>query len=69
MTETTSCQKHNADFTNVKTHLSFILPICLLPVLLLSCGRITGDYTVMKGAFRQSVTETGELQAIKASTL
>jgi HlyD family secretion protein len=41
--------------------------LCLLS---LSCNRNqAGKYTVMKGPFRQSVIETGELQAVNASFL
>ena len=40
----------------------------LLINLLISCGiGKPGDYTVMKGSFRQSIIEGGELQAINAS--
>jgi multidrug efflux pump subunit AcrA (membrane-fusion protein) len=50
--------------------LPFLMPIacCLLP-LLLSCSSNSGEYTVMKGSFRRSVIEGGELQAIKASNI
>lgn len=35
-----------------------------------SCGKSgTGEYSVMKGPFRQSFTETGELEAVKAAAL
>lgn len=44
-----------------------IAGLSLLPV---SCGRREGSgYSVMKGPFRQSVIETGELQAVNASFL
>ncbi len=33
---------------------------------LVSCGRNADDYTVMKGPFRQSFTETGNLEAISS---
>jgi HlyD family secretion protein len=49
------------------------LPYLLIPILLLlsiSCNRNDGTgYSVMKGPFRQSVIETGELQAVNASYL
>ncbi|MFO7575343.1 MAG: efflux RND transporter periplasmic adaptor subunit [Bacteroidales bacterium] len=39
-------------------------------LLILSCSRAdTGEYSVMKGVFRQSVMETGELQAVSAYSL
>lgn len=49
-----------------------IIKTCLVPILVLllqvSCARSgTSRYTVMKGPFRQSVIETGELQALNAS--
>jgi len=44
-----------------------IMVLFLLPV---SCNKKQGTgYTVLKGPFRQSVIETGELQAVKSSTL
>jgi HlyD family secretion protein len=59
-------QKHNTGFSKVNMGLT-----CLsLVTLLLSCGsNKSGDYTVMKGSFRQSVIEGGELQAINASNI
>lgn len=58
--------KKNPGFNKVNMGLT-----CLLIVtLLLSCSNSTsGDYTVMKGSFRQSVIEGSELQAIKASNI
>jgi HlyD family secretion protein len=45
----------------------FLLILFIIPV---SCNRNQGDkYSVMKGHFRQSVIETGELQAVNASFL
>ena len=63
---TENFHKPNPGFKTVKPGL-----ICLLSmVLLLSCSRSkSGDYTVMKGSFRQSVVESGELEAIKASNI
>lgn len=46
------------------------IPVLLLLIVFLSvsCNRSkTGDYTVMTGSFRQSVIESGELEAIEAS--
>ena len=52
---------------------NFLRPFILLPVVILlpaSCKRDSGsEYSVMKGPFRQSVIETGELQAVNASFL
>ena len=49
--------------TMVLIYMSFI-------ILSISCGHgKSEDFTVMKGSFRQSVTETGELEAIKASNI
>ena len=49
------------------------MPYLLITVLLLlpvSCNKKQGSgYSVLKGPFRQSVIETGELQAVNASTL
>ncbi len=54
--------KRNTQFTKLRMSL-----LCLLIIsLLTSCGIKQGDYTVMKGSFRQSVIEGGELQAINA---
>jgi HlyD family secretion protein len=60
-------------FLNKKVLRSCHLTYLLIPVLCgfqISCNRShdTG-YSVMKGQFRQSVIETGELQAVKASYL
>ena len=46
----------------------------LIPFILLfaglSCGRTSEDvYTVMKGSFRQSITETGELEAVSSAVI
>jgi len=46
------------------------LLVIVLLFLTVSCNRNPDSkYSVMKGAFRQSVTETGELQAVNASFL
>ncbi len=43
---------------------------CLIICLLLnSCKRTSGDYTIMSGPFRQTVIEAGELDAINASVI
>jgi HlyD family secretion protein len=47
------------DFSNI-----FLLLFC---ICLASCGKYKAGPTVMKGEFRQTVTEAGELEAIKAS--
>lgn len=42
----------------------------LLLILFVSCGKDgSGEYTVKKGQFKQSFTETGELEAISAAAL
>lgn len=52
------------------TNPVLILLSVLLPLGVLSCSRSTASrYTVMKGHFIQSVTETGELQSVHASFL
>jgi HlyD family secretion protein len=52
-----------------KKHIT-CLSIALLSLLSISCNRNQGSgYSVMKGPFRQSVIETGELQAVNASYL
>ena len=44
--------------------------IVIFSMLILSCSRAdTSDYSVMKGIFRQSVMETGELQALNAYSM
>lgn len=57
----------------LKVLKKYLKPYILLPFLLLlqaSCNRDGGSgYSVMKGPFRQSVIETGELQAVNASFL
>jgi len=46
------------------------LLIMILFLLTVSCNKKQGTgYTVLKGPFRQSVIETGELQAVNSSTL
>ena len=65
MTKKIHFHRHNPGFNKLNMGL-----LCLLLIaLLLSCNSTTGDYTVMKGSFRQSVIETGELQAINASNI
>jgi len=47
-----------------------IIAMVVLVVLTASCSRDRqGSYTVMKGTFRQTFTETGELEAISAAPL
>jgi HlyD family secretion protein len=47
-----------------------VIAMGLVALSVLSCGRQRSDeYTVMKGPFRQSFTETGELEAIRSSAL
>lgn len=54
----------------LKKKQTFCLLIILLILFNVSCNRKQSDgYSVMKGPFRQSVTETGELQAVHASML
>lgn len=49
---------------------AIVLIYLLLIILPISCGDGKSEgFTVMKGAFRQSVTETGELEAIQASNI
>jgi multidrug efflux pump subunit AcrA (membrane-fusion protein) len=38
----------------------------ILAVFLSSCSHTAGKYSVMKGAFRQSITETGNLEAVQS---
>lgn len=57
--------KQNPGFSLLSMGFLYLLLIALLP----SCDSNSGDYTVMKGSFRQSVTEGGELQAVKASNI
>ena len=50
--------------------LSMVLLYLLIILLSISCaGDKSGAYTVMKGPFRQSVTEAGELAAVNASNI
>lgn len=44
----------------------FLTVLFILPV---SCKKQESGYTILKGPFRQSVIETGELQAVNSSTL
>ncbi|MEI6138730.1 MAG: efflux RND transporter periplasmic adaptor subunit [Mariniphaga sp.] len=56
-------------------HLDFnggtrVLIYTLLVILSMACGNgASTEFTVMKGAFRHSVTEAGELEAINASNI
>jgi HlyD family secretion protein len=45
------------------------LVIAVLFILQVSCKKHEGGYAIMKGPFRQSVFETGELQAVNSSTV
>ncbi len=55
-------------YSGMKTQ-NRILILCLL-LLSTACGPDrTEDFTVMKGDFRQTITETGELEAISAAAL
>ena len=47
-----------------KLNLTRIILFIALVAILSGCGNSSGDYTVMKGPFRQSFIETGELDAI-----
>jgi HlyD family secretion protein len=50
------------------THISQAVICFLLFLLSTSCSKSSlGEYTVMAGSFRQSITETGELVAVNAS--
>ena len=47
-----------------------VLIYTLLVILSMACGNgASTEFTVMKGTFRHSVTESGELEAIKASNI
>lgn len=49
---------------------SKFLILLLFVSILLSCNKsTTEEYTVMKGHFRQSITETGELEAVSAEAI
>ena len=45
------------------------LAITVLFILPVSCKKQNSEYSILKGPFRQSVIETGELQAVNSSTL
>jgi multidrug efflux pump subunit AcrA (membrane-fusion protein) len=45
------------------------LLITVLFILPASCKKQNSEYSILKGPFRQSVIETGELQAVNSSTL
>jgi HlyD family secretion protein len=52
-----------------KRHITYLFVVVIILVSI-SCSRSKGSgYSVMKGPFRQSVIETGELQAVNASFL
>ncbi|MCK9638828.1 MAG: HlyD family efflux transporter periplasmic adaptor subunit [Prolixibacteraceae bacterium] len=66
MTEIIQLNKYRMGFNGITMGLCSLLLITLS----ISCGSGTsGDYTVMKGSFRQSVIEAGELEAIQASNI
>jgi len=53
----------------VKSYFLILIAIVLL-LLSASCNKNRqSDYTVLKGSFKQSVIETGELQAVHSSTM
>lgn len=53
-----------------KTWSGRVFVLAAFPLLFLSCSRSDiAEYSVMKGVFRQSVMETGELQAVNAYSL
>jgi HlyD family secretion protein len=57
-------------FKNLKKKLIPYLLLIFLSLFIISCKRNPGSgYFIMKGPFRQSVIETGELQAVNASFL
>jgi multidrug efflux pump subunit AcrA (membrane-fusion protein) len=53
----------------LKKNFILCLAITVLFILQASCKKQESGYTIMKGPFRQSVIETGELQAVNSSTL
>ena len=56
--------------TNLHYMVSFLFPVLISFLLLISCSNSDqSKYTVLKGPFRQSVIETGELQAEHSSTV
>jgi HlyD family secretion protein len=64
--------KRKQFYRNPLTFKGVTMVLIYLPFIILSisCGHgKSEDFTVMKGSFRQSVTETGELEAIKASNI
>ena len=66
MTEKIKFRKYHLVSNGITIGLFFLLLITMS----ISCGSGTsGDYTVMKGSFRQSVIEGGELEAIHASNI
>ena len=61
-------RKRSLNYKILKNKLSPCLVLSMLFIFQLACNRNReGNNTVMKGPFRQSVIETGELQAVNAS--
>lgn len=59
------CRHLNPQVSRQQTNYFFILMVFALFV---SCGKQKrDDYTVIKGSFRQTITEAGELEAVRAS--
>jgi len=53
-----------------KKFILLLLPVLLFVLLNMSCGsRNDSRYTVLRGPFRQTVIETGELQAVNSSVV
>ncbi|MCK9411505.1 MAG: HlyD family efflux transporter periplasmic adaptor subunit [Prolixibacteraceae bacterium] len=66
MTEKIQFLKYHMVFNGISMGLFSLLFFSLS----ISCGSGTsGDYTIMKGSFRQSVIEAGELEAIHAANI
>jgi HlyD family secretion protein len=56
--------------TNLNRTKSLMFPVLISFLVLISCSNSDrSNYTVLKGSFRQSVIETGELQAVYSSTV
>lgn len=59
------CRHLNHQVSRQRTNYFFIFMVF---VLFVSCGKQKrSDYTVIKGSFRQTITEAGELEAVRAS--
>jgi multidrug efflux pump subunit AcrA (membrane-fusion protein) len=54
---------------NLKKRFIPFLFLTVLIILPVSCKKQESGYTILKGPFRQSVIETGELKAVNSSTL